>query len=92
MYFFERTIGKRRYRVAAEAIWDPVRGQSYSRQVVLGPADPPGLVDLSATRKVGDLRVGDVGALAWVAEQLDVAGIVDRACGLTTGTKSPSLG
>ena len=92
MYFFERAIGKRRYRVAAEAIWDPVRGQSYSRQVVLGPADPPGLVDLSATRKVGAQRVGDVGALAWVAEQLDVAGIVDRACGLTTDAKSPSLG
>jgi hypothetical protein len=92
VYFFERTIGGRAYRVAGQAIWDPARAQSYSRQVVLGPADAAGLADLSATRKVGTRRVGDVGALAWVAEQLDVVGIVDRACGLTTGPKSPSLG
>jgi hypothetical protein len=92
MHFFEKVVGGRRYRVAAQAVWDSDRRQSYSRQVVLGPADASTVADLSATRKVGTRRVGDIGALAWVAEQLDLVGIVDRTCGLTTTIKSPSLG
>lgn len=82
----------RRYRIAAEAIWDPAKKQPYSRQVVLGPADAPGTVNLAETRTVGTRRIGDVGALAWVAEQLDVVGIINRACGTTTAPKSPSIG
>jgi transposase len=50
------------------------------------------VADLSATRKVGSRRLGDVGALAWVAEQLDLVGIVNRACPLGTGPKTASLG
>lgn len=92
MHFFERTIGGRAYRLAGQAVWNPARQQSYSRQVVLGPVDTPVVADLSATRKVGTRRIGDVGALAWVAEQLDLVGIIDRGCGLTTTAKSPSLG
>ncbi len=85
-------MGARRYRVAAQAVWDSKAGRPYSRQVVLGPADPPPKVELADTRTVGRLRVGDVGALVWVAEQLDVVGVINRACGWTGGPKSVSLG
>ncbi len=37
-------------------------------------------------------RVGDVGALVWVAEQLEVVGVINRACGWCGGPKSVSLG
>jgi len=92
MYFSEKVVGARRYRVAAQAVWDAEAGRAYSRQVVLGPADPPPSVDLADTRTVGRLRVGDVGALVWVAEQLDVVGHINRACGWSGGPKSVSLG
>ena len=92
MHFFERSIGGRRYRIAGQAVWNAAKQQSYSRQVVLGPAEAAPVTDMAATRKIGTRRVGDVGALAWVAEQLDVVGIVDRACGVATTAKSPSLG
>jgi len=36
--------------------------------------------------------VGDVGALVWAAEQLDVVGVINRACGWSGGPKSVSLG
>jgi transposase len=36
--------------------------------------------------------VGDVGALVWVAEQLDMVGVINRACGWSGGPKSVSLG
>jgi hypothetical protein len=92
MYFSEKVVGSRRYRVAAQAVWDAKAGQAYSRQVVLGPAGPPPRVELSDTRTVGRRRVGDVGALVWVAEQLDVVGVINRACGWSGGPKSVSLG
>jgi transposase len=49
-------------------------------------------VELSDARTVGRRRVGDVGALVWVVEQLDVVGIINRACGSSGGPKSVSLG
>jgi hypothetical protein len=75
----------------AQSIWDASLGRSVARQAVLGPADEPGLVDLSGAVVVGEKRVGDVGALAWVAEQLDVVGTIDRACG-SANKSGPSLG
>ena len=92
MYFSEKLVGARRYRVAAQAVWDADAGRAYSRQVVLGPAAPPPTVDLADTRTVGRLRVGNVGALVWVAEQLDVVGLINRACSWSGGPKSVSLG
>jgi hypothetical protein len=92
VYFSEKLVGKRRYLVAAQAVWDTKLGRAYSRQVVLGPADPAPTVELSAVRTVGRLRVGDVGALVWVAEQLDVVGVINRACGWSGAPKSVSLG
>jgi len=49
-------------------------------------------VNLSETRTVGRRRVGDVGALVWVAEQLDVVGVINRACGWSGGPRSVSVG
>lgn len=92
MFFYEREIGGRTYRLAGQAIWDSTRQQSYSRQVVLGPCSGPVMADLAATRKVGSRRLGDVGALGWVAERLDLVGVIDRVCPLGTGPKTASLG
>ncbi|MBZ5584997.1 MAG: transposase [Acidobacteriia bacterium] len=92
MHVFEREVNGRRYRVAAQSIWDPVRGRSVARQAVLGPATAPPVADLSATRTVGTQAIGDVGALIWVAEQLDLIGHIDRACGYLGAKGGPSIG
>ena len=92
MHVFEREVNGHRYRIAAQSVWDPARGRSVARQVVLGPAAPPPVVDLGATRTVGTRGVGDVGALIWVAEQLDLIAHIDRACGNLGAKDGPSVG
>src|SRR3974377_869644 len=92
MHIFVREVNGRRYRIAAESVWDSQRGRSVARQVVLGPADPPQVTDLSATQTVGARGVGDVGALIWVAEQLDLVGHIDRACGAVGAKGGRSVG
>ena len=92
MHIFEREVGGRRYRIAAQSVWDAKTGRSVARQVVLGPAGPPPLANLSATRTVGTRALGDVGALAWVAEQLDLVALIDRACGGAGAKDGPSVG
>jgi transposase len=92
MHVFEREVGGYKYRIAAQSVWDPDRGRSVARQVVLGPAAPPPLADLAATRTVGTRAVGDVGALVWVVEQLDLVGLIDRACGAVGAKNGPSVG
>ena len=92
MHIFEREVNGRRYRIAAQSIWDPAAARSVARQVVLGPAAPPPVADLGATRTVGTRRLGDVGALIWVAEQLDLIGHIDRACGDLGAAQGPSVG
>ncbi len=92
MHVFERTIDGRRYRIAAQSVWDPRIGRPVARQAVLGPADPPPVADLGAVRAVGTRAVGDVGALVWVAEQFDFVGCVDRACGDVGAKRGPSVG
>jgi hypothetical protein len=89
---FEKTVGGRGYLIAAQSVWDPAAGMPYSRQVVLGPAGKAPRVDLATARVVGRRRVGDVGALTWVAEQLDVVGIINRACGGSGGPRDVSVG
>ena len=81
MHIFEREVNGCRYRIAAQSVWDPVRGRSVARQIVLGPATAAPVADLAATRTVGTRAVGDVGALIWVAKQLDLIAHIDRACG-----------
>ena len=92
MHVFEREVNGHRYRIAAQSVWDPDRGRSVARQVVLGPAALPPVADLRATRTVGTRGVGDVGALIWVAEQLDVVAHIDRACGRLGAKGGPSVG
>ena len=92
MHVFERQVNGHRYRIAAQSVWDPDRGRSVARQVVLGPAAPPPVADLRATRTVGTRAVGDVGALIWVAEQLDLVAHIDRACGRLGAKGGPSVG
>jgi hypothetical protein len=92
MHVFEREVNGHRYRIAAQSVWDAVRGRSVARQVVLGPAAPPPVANLGATRTVGTRAVGDVGALIWVAEQLDLVAHIDRACGSVGARKGPSVG
>src|SRR6202011_4510342 len=92
MNVFERQVGGRQYRVASQSLWDPARQRPFARQAVLGPADPPPVADLASTRTVGTRRVGDVGALVWIAEQLDLIKLIDQACGLTGPTEGPTSG
>jgi len=92
MNIFEREVGGRRYRIASQSVWDPVRQRSFARQAVLGPADPPPVADLGLTRTVGARRVGDVGALAWVSEQLELIKLIDQACGVTAPANGPAIG
>lgn len=92
MHVFEREVNGQRYRIAAQSVWDPKRGRSVARQVVLGPAGSPPKADLSATRTVGTRGVGDVGALIWVAEQLDLIGHINRACGDVGAKGGPTVG
>src|SRR5207244_2604532 len=102
MNMFERQVGGRRYRVASQSLWDPARQRSFARQAMLGPADPAPVADLASTRappadtdrarSVGTRRVGDVGALVWIAEQLDLIKLIDQACGLTGPTGGPTVG
>lgn len=92
MHFFERLVDGRLYRVVAQSVWDPRKKQPVSRQVLLGPADPAPVADLTKTRTVGTKRVGDAGALSWVAEQLDVVRLIDEACGHAGAATGPSVG
>jgi len=92
MNFFERLVDGRLYRVVAQSVWDARKQQPVSRQVLLGPADPPPVVDLARTHTVGTKRVGDTGALGWVAEQLEIVRLIDEACGAAGPAKGPSVG
>jgi hypothetical protein len=92
MNIFEREVAGRRYRVASQSLWDSAKHRPFARQAVLGPAAPPPVADLASTRTVGTRRVGDVGALVWVAEQLDLIKRIDQACGLRRSTDGPTMG
>jgi hypothetical protein len=92
MNIFERVVGGRRYRIASQSVWDPARQRPFARQAVLGPADPPPVADLGSVHTTGTQRVGDVGALVWVAEQLDLVRLIDQACAPSVSTKGPTVG
>ena len=92
MHIFEREVGGRRYRIAAQSVWDAQQRRSVARLLVLGPAAPAPVADLAATCTVGTRALGDVGALVWVAERLDLIGHIDRACGGVGAKGGPSVG
>ena len=85
-------MGKRAYRIAAEAIWDPVLQRPFGRQAVLGSAEKLPKADLSKVRTVGTKHLGDVGALVWAAEQLNVVRMIDEACGFSGSRRTASPG
>ena len=80
MHFFERDRGPRSFRFVAQTRWDAVRQRPKSLQIQLGPVEAPAGVDLAKTETVGKKRIGDVGALVWIAEQLDVVNLIDSCC------------
>ena len=90
MYFAERIIKGRRFRYVGETEWDAKKKRPRARQIVLAPVDGATSVDLSKTETVGRRRIGDVGALSWVAEQLDVVRLIDACCPATGD--GPSVG
>src|ERR1039457_3670979 len=92
MNIFERQVGGRRYRIASQSLWDPAKQRPFARQAVLGSADPAPVADLAATCTVGTRLVGDIGALVWVAEQLDLIRLIDQACGLKVPRGGPTVG
>jgi transposase len=92
MNIFERQVGRRRYRIASQSVWDPAKQRPFARQAVLGSADPPPVADLGSTLAIGTLLIGDVGALVWVAEQLDLIKLIDQACGLKAPRNGPTVG
>jgi hypothetical protein len=73
-------------------LWDPAKQRPFARQAVLGSADPAPVADLAATCTVGTRLVGDIGALVWVAEQLDLIRLIDQACGLKAPRGGPTVG
>lgn len=90
MHIFEREIKGRRYRVLATS--RRVKGKKHpvSRQVSLGPVgDDVAFCPAQATT-AGHRRVGDVGALIAVADELGVLDAFDAAC--PGDGDSPSLG
>ena len=50
------------------------------------------VADLGSTHTIGTQRVGDAGALIWVAEQLDLVKLIDQAGGWRRPSGGPSLG
>ncbi len=92
MNIFERGVNGRRYRIASQSVWDSSRQRPFARQAVLGPADSPPFADLSQARTAGTQRVGDAGALIWVAEQLDLVNLINRACGSRGPAAGPTIG
>ncbi len=92
MNIFERQVGGRRYRIASQSLWDPAKQRPFARQAVLGAADPAPVADLGSTRTIGTRLVGDIGALVWVAEQLDLIKLIDQACGLKAPRGGPTVG
>src|SRR5438477_7623028 len=92
MNIFERQVAGHQYRIASQSLWDSARQRPFARQAVLGPADSPPVVDLALTRTIGTRRVGDLGALVWVAEQLDLIRLIGQACGLRKPADGPTIG
>jgi transposase len=72
MRIFERAISGRRYRILAVSERVPGKKNPVSRQVSLGPVEDEEPVVPARCVVVGERRVGDVGALIEVAEELGV--------------------
>src|SRR5207247_8754326 len=56
------------------------------------PATRAPVANRDATMTIGRYAVGDVAALIWVAEQLEMRGHIERACGNLGAKGGPSVG
>ena len=72
MHIFEREINGRRYRIAATTVRVPGKKHPVSRQISLGAVESDEPFVPSQCEEAGFQRVGDVGALIAVAEDLGV--------------------
>lgn len=90
MHIFEREISGRCYRILATTVRVAGRKHPVSRQVSLGPVESDERFVPSQCSEAGFRRVGDVGALVAMAEELGVLDAFDEEVpGDGTG---PSLG
>lgn len=72
MFHFEKEVDGRRYRMIAQSARVPGHKHPVSRQVCLGPVHDDEPFVPARSEVVGTRRVGDIGALLHVAEQLGV--------------------
>jgi len=90
VHIFEREIKGRRYRIAATTVRVAGRKHPVSRQVSLGPVESDEAFMPSQCEVAGFRRVGDVGALIEVAEEL---GVLDAFAAVAPSDGvSPGLG
>ena len=90
MHIFEREMSGRRYRILATTVRVAGRKQPVSRQVSLGPVESDERFAPSQCDEAGFRRVGDVGALVSMAEELGVLDAFDAAA--PGSGMGPSLG
>lgn len=90
MFHYKREINGRQYRMVARS--ERVRGKVHpvSQQVCLGPVHDDEPFVPSRSEVVATRRVGDVGALLFVADQLGVAAAFDQV--VERHGNGPSLG
>lgn len=90
MFHFEKMVDGRRYRMVAQSQRVPGKKHPVSRQVCLGPVHDNEPFVPSQCEVAGRRRVGDVGALLFIANQLGVVAAFDEA--VPRRGKGPSLG
>lgn len=90
MHIFEREIRGRRYRIAATSRRVRGREQPVSRQISLGPVEDDRPVIPARCEQIGYRRVGDVGALVAVADEVGVLSAFDEVA--PGDGETPSLG
>ena len=90
MQVFEREVSGRRYRILATSVRVAGKKHPVSRQVSLGPVEDAAPFVPAQCREAGFRRVGDVGALIAVAEELEVLEAFDEVAPRTGD--GPSLG
>jgi hypothetical protein len=89
---FERKMGERRYRMVAQSVVGSCERTVSCTAGGLGAGRSAAEGQPGETRTVGTQAVGDMGALLWVAEQINLVEHIDRACAGHGPTGGPSVG
>jgi len=90
VFIFEKEVKGRRYRMAGISERVPGKEHPVSRQVCLGPVETDEPIVPSRCEVAGTRRVGDVGALLWVAERVGVLAAFEAV--IARRGDGPSLG